>query len=77
MKVGDRVRVVGSLNVYHHPEHPKQAFDIQGMEGEIVDILADWHGRPISPNYPVLIKFQANPKGFNAHLGTHEIEVVS
>ena len=77
MKVGDRVRVVGSLNVYHHPERPKQAFDIQGMEGEIVDILADWHGRPISPNYPILIKFQTSLKNFNAHLGSHEIEVVS
>ena len=39
MQIGDRVRVVTSVIVYHHPQHKKQPFDLQGLEGEIVDIL--------------------------------------
>ena len=31
MKIGDRVRVMESVIVYHHPEHKKQAFDLKGM----------------------------------------------
>lgn len=76
MKVGDRVRVVESVVVYHHPDRAKQAFDIKGIEGEIIEILSDWHGRPISPNYPILIKFQGTTKSFKTHLSDREIEVV-
>jgi hypothetical protein len=77
MKVGDRVRVIESVIVYHHPDRAKQAFDIKGMEGKITDILTDWHGRPISPNYPILIEFQASSKKFNTHLSDREIEALS
>ncbi len=73
MKIGDRIRVTVSTKVYHHPEHRHDGLDLKGMEGEVVDILGDWHGRPISPNYPVLIKFG---KKFKAHLSEHEIEVI-
>jgi hypothetical protein len=76
MKVGDRVRVVESVVVYHHPDRAKQAFDIKGIEGEIVEILSDWHGRPISPNYPILIEFQGSKKRFKTHLSDREIEVI-
>ena len=38
MKVGNRVRVKDSVVVYHHPEHRNQAFDIKGIEGEVVNI---------------------------------------
>jgi hypothetical protein len=76
MKVGDLVRVVESIQIYHHPDGAKQAFDIKGIEGEIVDILADWHGRPISPNYPIAIKFKASKKSFITHLSDREIEVI-
>ncbi|ELS30743.1 MULTISPECIES: ferredoxin-thioredoxin reductase variable chain [Pseudanabaena] len=71
MKVGDRVRVKTPLNVFHHPEHKGKAFDITGLEGEIVRIHTEWHGRPISPNYPYEVRF--TPK-FVTHLGDHEIE---
>lgn len=73
MKVGDRVRVITSINVYHHPEHRGQPFDINGIEGEVIQVLQDWHGRPISPNYPLAVKFGGK---FKAHLGAHELEVV-
>lgn len=73
MKVGDRVRVTSSVVVYIHPEHRNQPHDIQGMEGEIVEILKDWQGRPITPNLPIMVKFGAK---FKVHLKDSEIEVI-
>jgi hypothetical protein len=74
MKVGDRIRVKESITVYHHPEHRNQAFDIQGQEGEIVAIIHEWQGRPVSANFPLQVKF--SPK-FKAHLREHEVEVIN
>ncbi|MEO0970530.1 MAG: ferredoxin-thioredoxin reductase variable chain, partial [Cyanobacteria bacterium J06639_18] len=48
MKVGDSVRVKESVIVYHNPEHRSEAFDIKGMEGEILKIVTEWKGRPVS-----------------------------
>ena len=73
MKIGDRVKVKNSVVVYHHPQQKMQPYDIQGMEGEIAKIMTDWQGRPISPNFPVLVKF-ANK--FKAHLKDSELEVI-
>jgi hypothetical protein len=74
MKVGDRVRIKTALTVFHHPEHKGKAFEITGLEGEIVRVHTEWNGRPISPNYPYEVRF--TPK-FVTHLGDHEIEVAS
>ncbi len=74
MKVGDRVRVKESVIVYNYPPSKKQPFDIKGLEGDIIDILTDWQGRPISPNLPVLVKFD---KKFRAHFRQDELEIVS
>ncbi len=73
MKVGDRVRVISSVVVYHHPEHRKEPFDLQGMEGEIIDLVTQWQGRPVSANLPVLVKFD---KRFKAHFRYNELEVI-
>lgn len=73
MKVGDRVRVSASVVVYHHPEHRGEAFDIKGEEGEIIGIVSEWKGKPISANFPVLVKFS---KRFRAHLREDEVETV-
>jgi hypothetical protein len=73
MKVGDRVRVAQSVMVYHHPEHKKQPFDLKGMEGEIIDLITNWEGRPISANLPVLVKFD---KKFKAHFRHDELETI-
>ncbi|WP_353929359.1 ferredoxin-thioredoxin reductase variable chain [Okeanomitos corallinicola TIOX110] len=73
MKIGDRVRVKESVVVYHHPEHRNQAFDIKGTEGEISAIVTQWEGRPVSANFPVLVKFD---KRFKAHLREGELEVI-
>ncbi|PAX52076.1 ferredoxin-thioredoxin reductase variable chain [Brunnivagina elsteri] len=73
MKVGDRVRVKESVVVYHHPEHRGQAFDLKDTEGEVAGIVTEWQGRPVSANFPVLIKFS---KKFKAHLRENEIEII-
>lgn len=72
--VGSRVRVVKSVIVYHHPEHRNQPFDINTQEGEVVEIIREWQGRPVSANLPVLVKF--SPK-FKAHLQASELELLS
>lgn len=72
MNIGDSVRVITSVVVYHHPQHKKQPFDLKGMEGEIIDMIKDWQGRPISPNLPILVKFD---KSFKAHFREGELEV--
>jgi hypothetical protein len=74
MKAGDRIRVKESIKVYHHPEHKGTAFDIKGLDGEIIQVIGDWQGRPISPNYPFEVKLGAK---FKAHLSEHEVEVIS
>ncbi|MGB3404949.1 MAG: ferredoxin-thioredoxin reductase variable chain [Microcoleaceae cyanobacterium] len=73
MKVGDRVRVTQSTVVYTHPEHRNQPFDIKGTVGEVVDILTDWNGRPISPNLPILVQFS---KKFKVHFRQEELETL-
>ena len=74
MKVGDKVRVKESIIVYHHPEHRSQAFDLKGSEGEVIAIVTEWHGRPVSANLPIYVQFS---KKFKAHLRENEIELVS
>ncbi|WP_071518182.1 ferredoxin-thioredoxin reductase variable chain [Geitlerinema sp. PCC 9228] len=73
MKIGDRVRVKQSVTVYHHPKHRNQPLDIKGMEGEIVDVIQQWQGRPVSANLPIKVKFE---KKFSAHLREDELEVI-
>lgn len=74
MKVGDRVRVKESVVVYHNPQHRNQPFDLQGMLGEIVDIVRERQGKPISANFPIVIKF--DDTRFRAHLREAELELV-
>ncbi|MBF2056715.1 MAG: ferredoxin-thioredoxin reductase variable chain [Cyanobacterium sp. T60_A2020_053] len=74
MKVGDQVKVTASVIVYHHPEYKKTAFDIKGMEGELIEIVTNWQGRPVSANLPYLVKFN---KKFKAHFREDEISPVS
>jgi len=73
MKVGDRVRVKESVVVYHYPAHRNEAFDLKGLEGEVVGNAAEWHGKSISANFPVLVKFEGK---FKAHLRDSELEVM-
>ncbi|GAB4550873.1 MAG: ferredoxin-thioredoxin reductase variable chain [Pleurocapsa sp.] len=74
MKPGDRVRVSKSVIVYHYPQQRKKPFDIKGMEGEVDKVMQDWRGRPISPNLPIVVKFE---KKFKAHLREDELEIIN
>lgn len=74
MKVGDRIKVLESVLVYHHPEHKKESFDLKEMEGDLIEIVTEWEGRPVSANFPYLVKFT---KKFKAHFREEEIGVVS
>lgn len=69
MNVGDRIRVKESVMVYHHPEHKAAAFDLKGMEGEVMEVIP----KPITANLPIKVKF--SPK-FIAHLRDDEVEIV-
>ncbi|VEP14040.1 Ferredoxin-thioredoxin reductase, variable chain [Hyella patelloides LEGE 07179] len=73
MKIGDLVRVKESVIVYHHPEQKMQPLDIKGMEGEITKVMIDWQGRAISPNLPILVKFEQK---FKAHFQDNELEII-
>jgi len=73
MKVGDRVRVKESVSVYHHPEHRNHPFDMKGQEGEVIAIVNEWQGRPISANFPVQVKFGTK---FKVHLRENELELI-
>ncbi len=72
--VGSRVRVIASVVVYHNPEQRNQPFDLKGLEGEVISILREWQGRPVSANFPYIVQF--SPK-FRAHLQEHELEAIA
>ena len=57
MQPGDKVVVTSSVVVYNHPQHRGEAFDMKGSEGDVVSVLTEWKGRPISPTLPVLVAF--------------------
>ena len=73
MKAGDRVRVKESVMVYHHPSHRNEAFDIKGLEGSVEKLVSEYHGKPISANFPVLVKFEGK---FKAHMREAELELL-
>ncbi len=74
MEVGVRVRVQQSVIVYHHPEARNQAFDLKGWEGEVVALVNEWQGKPISANLPIQVQFD---KKFKAHFREEELEILS
>jgi hypothetical protein len=73
MEIGDRVRVSSSILVYHHPQHKKQGFDVKGMEGEVIAVVTEWQGRPVSANLPMLVQFENK---FKAHFRETELELL-
>ena len=73
MKVGDRVRVRTSVIVSHHPSHRNRSFDLNGHRGEVIAIIEDWQGRPVSASYPIHVRFD---KKFTAHFVESELELV-
>jgi len=74
MQVGDRVRVNTSVVIYHHPQHRGIAFDIKGREGTIDKIATEWKGRPVSANFPLIVKFDEDK--LRAHMREDELEKI-
>jgi hypothetical protein len=72
MQAGDQVKVSQSVVLFNHPEHRGQAFDMQGQQGQVHDVLHDWKGRTISPTLPVVVAFGR----FRAHFRADELEVL-
>lgn len=72
MQAGDQVRVSQSVVLFNHPEHRGQAFDMQGQEGQVHQVLNDWKGRTISPTLPVVVAFGR----FRAHFRDDELELI-
>jgi hypothetical protein len=72
MQPGDQVRVSSSVVVYNHPQHRGEAFDMEGQQGEVFNVLNDWKGRPISPTLPVVVVFGK----FRAHFREDELATV-
>ena len=70
MQPGDKVVVISSVVVYNHPQHRGEAFDMKGSEGDVVSVLTEWKGRPISPTLPVLVAFGR----YKAHFRGEEIQ---
>lgn len=73
MKVGNKVRVNNSVVIYIHPEHKGQPFDIKDQQGEVIGIVNEWKGRPVSANLPILVKFTGKLK---VHFKEDELEII-
>lgn len=71
MKAGDKVTVEASVVVFNHPQHRGEAFDLKGQRGDVVTVLDDWKGRPISPTLPVIVAFGR----YKAHFRADELTV--
>jgi hypothetical protein len=69
MQPGDQVSVASSVVVYTHPEHRGLPYDLQGQQGEVVNVLSTWKGRPISPTLPIVVAFGK----FRAHFRPDEL----
>lgn len=76
MKVGDHVRVKETVIIYHTPTNRGQAFDLKGLDGEIIGIASQWEGKTISANLPIVVQFPQISKKFRAHLRENELEIV-
>ena len=72
MQAGDKVTVEASVVVYNHPQHRGEAFDLKGESGDVVTVLDDWKGRPISPTLPVIVAFGR----YKAHFRGDELKAV-
>jgi hypothetical protein len=43
------------------------------MEGEVIAVVTEWQGRPVSANLPMLVQFENK---FKAHFRETELELL-
>ena len=75
--VGDRVKVAkSSITLFTVKDYPNGYLVPKGAEGQIIKVITMdiKSGKPVSPNRPLLVKFE-NPK-FQAHFEARELERV-
>lgn len=75
LHAGDKVRVSKSVRMYHVPKSGKDGVDVKGMEGEVLAVVLEKDGVPLSFNRPVRVKF-TDPK-FTGHFEETELETIS
>ncbi|XP_024372577.1 ferredoxin-thioredoxin reductase subunit A1, chloroplastic [Physcomitrium patens] len=77
VEVGTKVRVKGSLKVYHVPKNPE--LDIDGLEGEVKEVVTTFKGKPVSATFPYkvqLVTMGEESRKFFVHLKDDEFEVL-
>jgi WD repeat-containing protein 35 len=77
VEAGTKIKVKGSLKVYHVPKNPE--LDIDGLEGEVKEVVTTFKGKPVSATFPY--KVQLVTKGeesrkFFVHLKDDEFVVL-
>lgn len=75
LKVGTRVRVNRSINMFHYPKKKNVAVDVCGFEGVIVKNISVQDGVRMSATSPYIVKFDDHPK-FQAHFDESELDVI-
>ncbi|GIL76683.1 hypothetical protein Vretimale_8776 [Volvox reticuliferus] len=77
LQVGQKVKVVSSIKVYHAPKHP-EGIDLNGMEGTLIKDVTHYKGKILSANFPFEVEFHLpsneKPTKFKVHLGEDEIQ---
>ena len=43
------------------------------LPGEVIAIITEWQGRPVSANFPIQVKF---PEKLKVHLREDELEII-
>lgn len=75
---GAKIRVKVPLTVYHVMKTPE--FNLEGLEGEVKEVLGIFKGKTISANLPFKVQFVTEVDGkqvkFFAHLKDDEFDVV-
>jgi len=76
---GTKVRVKTPVTVYHSPKLGD--FNLEGKEGEVMDVVSLYKGKQTSANLPYKVTFLIPQEGAKdiklvAHLSAPEIEVV-
>ncbi|CAM6090525.1 unnamed protein product [Calypogeia fissa] len=75
---GAKIRVKVPLTVYHVLKSPN--LNLEGLEGEVKEVLGVYKGKTISANLPIKVQFvievEGKPVKFFAHLKDDEFEVV-
>ncbi|KAL0044818.1 hypothetical protein WJX82_010489 [Trebouxia sp. C0006] len=80
VKAGDKLKVKESRIIYHSPKH-KEGLDLNGMEGELMEVIEKYQGKQLSANLPyktlfMIPKDDGKDQKLIAHLAAGEFDKV-